>query len=78
MWPQVDLFKIDQVAIFVMVYPYLKQHILFNSNGLAICHGIPVITHITVKSSCRSANFNLIKLTFFMVYPYMKRHILLV
>ena len=28
-----------------MVYPYLKLHILFNSNGLAIWSGFPDITH---------------------------------
>ena len=30
---------------FFMVYPYLKLHILFNSNGLAIWSGFPDITH---------------------------------
>ena len=29
-----------------MVYPYLKLHILFYSNGLAILSGFPDITHI--------------------------------
>ena len=29
-----------------MVYPYLKLHILFNSNGLAIWSGFPEITKI--------------------------------
>ena len=29
-----------------MVYPYLKLHILFNSNGLAIWSGFPDITQI--------------------------------
>ena len=33
---------------FYMVYPYLKLHILFNSNGLAISRsGFPDITQIT-------------------------------
>ena len=32
--------------IFFMVYPYLKLHILFNSNGLASWSGFPDITHI--------------------------------
>ena len=31
---------------FFMLYPYLKLHILFNSNGLAILSGFPDITHI--------------------------------
>ena len=30
---------------FVMVYPYLKLHILFDSNGLAIWSGFPDVTH---------------------------------
>ena len=29
-----------------MAYPYLKLHILFNSNGLAIWSGFPDIAHI--------------------------------
>ena len=29
-----------------MVYPYLKLHNLFHSNGLAIWSGFPDITHI--------------------------------
>ena len=32
---------------FFMVYPYLKMHILFYSNGLAIWSGFSGITHIT-------------------------------
>ena len=31
---------------FFMVYPYLKLHILFNSNAVAIWSGFPDITHI--------------------------------
>ena len=31
---------------FVMVYPYLKLHILFNSNGLATLFGFPHNTKI--------------------------------
>ena len=46
---------------FYMVYPYLKLHILFNSNGLALWHSFPVITHIEVKSGRKSAILNLIK-----------------
>ena len=42
------------------VYPYLKPHILFDSNGLAIWQGFPVITYIQVKSGRRSAISNLI------------------
>ena len=61
---------------FLRVYPYLKPHILFYSNGLAICYGLSDITHIEVKSGHRSAILNLIKLNFFMVYPYLKLHIL--
>ena len=49
---------------------------LLNSNGLAIWHGFPVSTHIEIKSCCRSAILNLIKLNFFMVYLYLKLHIL--
>ena len=59
-----------------MVDPHLKPHILFKSNGLAIWHGFPVITHIEVKSGSRLTIFNLIKLEFFMVYHYIKLHIL--
>ena len=57
-----------------------KTHILLNSNGPAIWHGLPVITHIEVKSGRRSAILNLIKLNFFMVhvYPYLKLHILFI
>ena len=32
---------------FFMVYPYLKLHILVDSNGLAIWSGSPDISHIT-------------------------------
>ena len=32
-----------------MVYPYLKLHNLFNSNGLDIWSGFPDITHIEKK-----------------------------
>ena len=32
---------------FFMVYPYLKLHILFNSNELSIWSGSPDITHLT-------------------------------
>ena len=31
---------------FFIVYPYLKVHVLFNSNGLAIWSGFLDITHI--------------------------------
>ena len=31
---------------FFMVYPYLKLHILFNSNGVALWSGFPDIKHI--------------------------------
>ena len=50
--------------------------LVFHSNGIAIWHGFPVITHIEVKSGRRSAISNLIKLKFFMVYPYLKLHFL--
>ena len=56
-----------------MVFPYLKPHILFNSNGLAIWHGFPVITHIIVKSGHR---FEFDQLKFFMRYSYVQVHIL--
>ena len=35
---------------FFTVYSYLKPHILFNSNGLAIWQGFSVITYIQVKN----------------------------
>ena len=53
-WPQVGHFEFDQIEI-PRVYSHLKPPILFNSNGLAIRHGFPVITHIEVKSGRRSA-----------------------
>ena len=34
--------------IFFIVYPYLKLHILFNSNGLAVWFGFPHITHTCI------------------------------
>ena len=34
-----------------MVYPYLKLHILYNGNGLAIWSGFPDITHIRKNNS---------------------------
>ena len=34
-----------------MAYPYLKLHILFNSNGLAIWSGLPDIMHIKTRVS---------------------------
>ena len=37
-------------------YPYLKPHILFYSNGLAIWHVLPNIRHIKVNYSRWSAN----------------------
>ena len=73
-WPQVDHFEIDQVEI-LTVYPHLKLHILFNSNGLATWHSFPVIPHIEVKRDSRLAILNLIKVKFVMVYPYLKLHI---
>ena len=36
-------------------YPYLKQHILFCSNGLAIWHGLSDIRHIEVNYGQYSA-----------------------
>ena len=45
-WPQVGLLNMIKLK-FYMEYPYLKLHILFNSNGLAIWYGFPDITHIT-------------------------------
>ena len=72
-WPQVGHFKFDQVEI-CTVYPHLKTHILFNSNGLAILHSFLVNKHVEVKNGSRSAILNLIKLKLFMVYPYLKLH----
>ena len=46
-------------------YPYLKPHILFCSNGLAIWHGLSDIRHIKVNYGQFSANF---KLKFFRAY----------
>ena len=43
--PQVGQFEFFHVEIF-MAYPYLEQHIMFYSNGLAIWSGFPDITHI--------------------------------
>ena len=39
-------FEFYRVEIFQAIYPSLKQHILFYSNGLAIWHGLPDIRHI--------------------------------
>ena len=47
-WAILNLTKL----IFFMVYPYLKLHILFNSNGLAIWSGFPDITHIKNSGLC--------------------------
>ena len=51
-WPQVGYFEFDQVEIST-VYSQLKPYILFNSNGLAIWHGFPVIMHIEVENGSR-------------------------
>ena len=55
--------EFDQVDIFT-VCPYLKQHILFDSNGLDIWQGFPVTKYIQVESGHRSAILNLMKLKF--------------
>ena len=56
--------------------PPLKPHILFYSNGLAICHGLPYTGHVKVNNSKWVAILNLIKSKFFSVYPLLKPHIL--
>ena len=37
------IFEFDQVTFFI--YPYMKLHILFNRNVLAIWSGFPDISH---------------------------------
>ena len=49
-------FKYFQVEKNSRAYPYLKLHILFHSNGLAIWHGFPDIRHIKVNYGLWSAN----------------------
>ena len=46
-----------------MVYPYLKLHILFNGNGLAIWSSFPDISHIKKKKNSVGIlpNFELIQ-----------------
>ena len=40
---------------FFKEYPFLKPHILFYSNGLAIWHNLPDTTHTEGKIDIRSA-----------------------
>ena len=49
-------------------YPSLKPHILFYSNGLAIWHSFPDITHTEVNDGLKSAILNLTEFTFFKAY----------
>ena len=63
-----NYFKLDKLNIF-RSYPYVKPHILFCSNGLAIWHGLSDIKHIKVNYGRLSAIFNLIKLKFLRAYP---------
>ena len=41
--------EFEQVQIF-QVHRYMKSHIFFHSNGLAIWHGFLNITHIQVNN----------------------------
>ena len=59
-----------------MAYPYLKPHILFDSNGLAIWLGFSDITYIEVNYGTYSAILNLIKMKLFRAYFYLRPHIL--
>ena len=49
----------------------MKPHILFYSNGLAICiwHSFHDIIHIKADKDPKLAILNLIELTFFRAYP---------
>ena len=56
------IFLIRSSWTFFRQYPSLKPHILFHSNGLAIWHSLPDITHINVNNSLKSAIMNLIEM----------------
>ena len=43
------------------------HHILFHSNGPAIWHSFPDITHIKVNNGSKASILNLIELAFFQV-----------
>ena len=51
---------------FFMVYPYLKLHIFFNSNGLA---GFSSYYAYWSQKWPQVCHFEFIKFNFFMVYP---------
>ena len=51
----------DQLQ-FLRVYPWLKPHILFSSNHLAIWHSFPDINHLNVNNGLKLAILNLIEL----------------
>ena len=53
---------------FFGAYHSLKPHILFYSNGLAILHGFPDITHVKVNNS-KLAILNLTKLKYLVYIP---------
>ena len=62
--------ELDQVEI-------LTLRILFYSNGLAIWHGFPDITHNYKGNNVhKSVILNLIKLKYFRSYPSLKANIL--
>ena len=56
----------------LMAYPSLKPYILFYSNGLAIWHSFPNITHIKVNNGIKSVILNLIDFEIFRAYPSLK------
>ena len=71
-FPVIEHIKVKRLAILNLirlktfaVYSHLKPHIMFNTNGLAMWHGFPVIMHIKVKTGRRSAILKLIMLNFF-------------
>ena len=49
------IFELLLDQVFQAIYPYLKPHILFYSNGLAIWHSLPDITHINFDNGFKSA-----------------------
>ena len=54
----------------------MKEYILFNSNGLAICHGFADITHIKVNNGRKSAILIFFELKFLRAYLSLQPHIL--
>ena len=57
---------------FLRAYPYLEQHILFYSNGLAIGSGFPDITHMKKKQWAIIGHFGRHDLVSVRIFPNFK------